>query len=236
MRRYLSEHKLGKAGSSAKLNPENSHHLLRVNLTPRGTTIVLFDEAGHEAIAELVDVQDDCAILCLQEDATPRMPAPPLVLIQGQPKRPALEQLLRMATELGATEIRIFRGIHSIAKGENLKRWDRVVAGTVAQCGRHDQPTISHSNRLEDALENLPEGDRYVCVPGTTGAPSRPTASVILIGPEGGLHPKELTIAKSLGFTPLNLGQFVLRCDTAVAAALGLTLRASTQDAKAQKT
>jgi 16S rRNA (uracil1498-N3)-methyltransferase len=227
MRRYLSETKLGKAGSTARLNEESSHHLLRVNLTPRGTRILLFDEAGQEAEAELVDVQDDRAILRLQEDANPRVAAPPLVLIQGQPKRPALEQLLRMATELGATEIRIFQGIRSIAKGQNLKRWDRVVAGTVAQCGRHSHPKISHSTRLEDAVINLPSGPRYVCVPGTADTSSRPAATVILIGPEGGLHHKEQAIAESLGFAPLGLGQFVLRCDTAVATALGQTLRST---------
>ncbi len=225
MRRYLSQTVLGNTGSTAQLSAEDSHHLLRVNLTPRGSIVLLFDESGQEAEATLVGVEADCAIFELKENAHPSTETPPFVLIQGQAKRPALAQLLRMATELGATEIRIFQGTHSIAKGENLDRWARVVTGTIAQCGRHSAPRLHHFESLADALQSLPSGPRLICIPGETTSQNRPTASVLLIGPEGGLHPDEVQLAKENGFSPLGLGKFVLRCDTAVGAAMGLTLR-----------
>jgi 16S rRNA (uracil1498-N3)-methyltransferase len=236
MRRYLTQSALGNSGSTAQLSPEDSHHLLRVNLTPRGSTVLLFDESGQEAEAILVGVEAECAIFELKENAHPSAEIPPLVLIQGQAKRPALAQLLRMATELGATEIRIFHGAHSIAKGENLDRWARVVAGTIAQCGRHSAPDLHHFETLDDALQSLPSGPRLVCLPGETTPQNRPVASVLLIGPEGGLHPDEVQIAKENGFSPLGLGQFVLRCDTAVAAAMGLSLRTPAQGAGREST
>jgi len=225
MRRYLAQTILGNTGSTAQLSAEDSHHLLRVNLTPRGSTVLLFDESGQEAEAILVGVEAECAIFELKENAHPSPETPPLVLIQGQAKRPALAQLLRMATELGATEIRIFQGTHSVAKGENLDRWARVVAGTIAQCGRHNAPRLLHFESLDDALGALPSGPRLLCLPGETTPQNRPAASVLLVGPEGGLHPDEVLLAKENGFSPLGLGQFILRCDTAVAAAMGLTLR-----------
>lgn len=177
-----------------------------------------------------MDVQDECVVFELTETAQTHSKTPALVLLQGQAKRPALEQLLRMATELGATEIRIFKGAHSIAKGENLQRWRRVVAGTVAQCGRHTGPTVHHFGSLKTALSDLPPSSRYICLPGDGTPSTRPQASVLLIGPEGGFHPTEVQLAREAGFTPLGLGQFVLRCDTAVAAAMGMTQRPSNDD------
>jgi 16S rRNA (uracil1498-N3)-methyltransferase len=130
-----------------------------------------------------------------------------------------------MATELGVTEIRVFHGIHSIAKGEKLSRWDRVVEGCVAQCGRTSSPVLLSFQNLEAALIDLPEGPRLACIPGSKIPSNRPEACVLLIGPEGGLHADELTQAERAGFTTLGLGELVLRCDTAVAAALGLVQR-----------
>jgi 16S rRNA (uracil1498-N3)-methyltransferase len=225
MRRYLAQDVLGETGSTARLSADNSHHLLRVNLTPRGSTVLLFDKTGREAHAVLVDVQGEFAVLELIETAQAIEKMPALVLLQGQPKRPALEQLLRMATELGATEIRIFKGVHSIAKGENLERWKRVITGTVAQCGRHTGPSLGYFDSLETALKDLAPGSRTICLPGEGTPSTRPEASVLLIGPEGGFHPNEVQLAKENDFKPLGLGQFVLRCDTAVAAAIGMTGR-----------
>lgn len=53
MRRYLSQDILGETGSTARLSADHSHHLLRVNLTPRGSTVLLFDASGQEAHAVL---------------------------------------------------------------------------------------------------------------------------------------------------------------------------------------
>ena len=227
MRRYKSHTLLGPKGSKARLNETDSHHLLRVNLTPRGTEVLLFDHSGQEARALLDDTEKGIAILELLEDPKIHESRRALILIQGLPKRPALEHILRMATELGVTEIRLFQAQHSIAKGENQERWERIVAGTISQCGRTDTPTIHFYTNIDAALKELPEGLKLICTPGSQAPKERPHASVLLIGPEGGLSTEECETAKTERFQTIGLGQLTLRCDTAAAAALGLIARVS---------
>ncbi len=222
MRRYKSPSLLGPKGSEVRLTQADSHHLLRVNLTPRGTELLVFDEKGQEARAILKDTDQGIAILEITEDPSIHAPQTDLVLIQGIPKRPALEHILRMATEPGVTEIRIFQAQHSIAKGANLKRWTRIVEGAISQCGRTQSPSVHFYTSLKDAIENLPKGERLICTPGAHRPNKRPRASVLLIGPEGGLSAKEREFATTEKFQSIGLSTLTLRCDTAVAAALGL--------------
>ena len=223
MRRFPCSSTLPALSEIVSLTPEDSHHLLRVNLTPRGTEVLLYSPDGLEARALLVDVVDGIAHLEIRETPRPQKALPAKILLIGQPKKPALEHILRMATELGCTEIRVFEAHRSIAKGSNADRWLRVTEGCLSQCGRTSGPVISHHKTLESALKDLPEQGRWICLPHSDLLPGkRPEGSTVLIGPEGGLSPTEVDAALEHGFQSLRLGQQVLRCDTAAAAALGL--------------
>ena len=223
MRRFPCSSTLPEAGEIVTLSPEDSHHLLRVNLTPRGTEVLLYSPDGLQARALLVNVVDDIAHLEMRETPSPQPTLMPKILLIGQPKKPALEHILRMATELGCTEIRVFEANRSIARGSNVERWLRVTEGCLSQCGRTSGPVLSHHTSLDSALRNLPEEGLWICLPTAGLLPSkRPEGSVVLVGPEGGLSPAEVEAALQHGFQSLRLGHQILRCDTAAAAALGL--------------
>ena len=223
MRRFLSPTALTESGSRVQLDKDASHHLLRVNQTPRGSSVLVYDSEGMQAAAQLIDVEQDCAILELTETPSPAPQLSERILLIGQPKRAALEHILRMSTELGCTEIRIFEAHRSIAKGAHLARWKRVTEGCLSQCGRTSGPEITHFQSLEKALCQLPETGRWICSP-TAPPPgeSRPKGTVLLVGPEGGFSTKETDLARESGFQALNLNAQVLRCDTAVAAGFGV--------------
>ena len=56
-----------------------------------------------------------------------------------------------------------------------------------------------------------------------TSALNRPRTPVsILLGPEGGLNPAEIDLAKAMGFEPVSLGPRVLRTETAATSALAI--------------
>lgn len=206
-------------GDRVVLSAEVSHHVLHVVQVPRDTVVVLFDGDGHEAPGRLVAVEDGRAVVLL--DGPPRRAAASrqLVLIAGLPRKPAWEHALRMATELGATEIRGFVADRSVAKGLQTDRWARVVAAAVGQCGRGDTPELQAWPTLAAALVGLPD-QRWLCVPGA-GSPRLAAAdAAVLIGPEGGLSEREQALAVSAGFVALGLSPWTLRADTAVAAAL----------------
>jgi RsmE family RNA methyltransferase len=77
---------------------------------------------------------------------------------------------------------------------------------------------------LLDARWPVPGDDRRL-IAHPTGTPiervARSESLVLAIGPEGGWIQRELDTFVARGFTPVSLGERVLRVETAVAAALG---------------
>ncbi len=209
-------------GERIQLAPDVSHHLLRVCRLPRGGDVILFDGRGWQCRARLVDVRGERAVMEGLSPPTRPADAAPLVLIQGLPKRPAWETTLRMATELGATELRPFLAARSTRRPLREDRWVRILQAAAGQCGRGDLPKVRSGPDLEGVLADLPDVERLILLPGEPRR-SRPVeGTILLVGPEGGLTIGEIDRAVSAGFQPAGLGTWTLRADTAAAAALAL--------------
>ncbi len=210
-------------GERVRLPQDTSHHVLRVVQVPRGESVTLFTPDGLEASAALVDVEDGRAVFELLEAPRQQADPPPLVLVQGLPKKPAWERILRVATELGVTEIHGFVAERSVATGLHMERWQKILVGAAGQCGRSTPPALVAHDNLEAALAAIPEGlVRRVMVPGAAMDTPTGAAAVLLVGPEGGWGQEELDLARNAGFLPTGLGEWTLRADTAVAAALAV--------------
>ncbi len=210
-------------GQTQLLGEETSHHVLVVVMVPRGEEILLFSKEGTEARARLVGVEGKRALVEILERYEPTERSTPLVLVQALTRKPAWERILRMATELGATEIRGFVGERSVAQGLHRPRWEKILLAAAGQCGRSTPPTLHTHDSLNSALNDLPENThRYMLTPGADRRPTPTDGTVLLIGPEGGLSPTELEDAAARGFEHAGLGQWTLRADTAAAAALSI--------------
>ncbi len=205
-------------GERVVLDAEVSHHLLHVTLVPRGRHVLLFAQ-GQEVEAELVDVQDGLAVLEGRGPARAVLPSRRLILVAGLARRPAWERTLRMGTELGVTEFRPFVARHSVAKGDKVQRWAKICSEAARQCGRAEPPQVLEPQPLARLLEDLP-ARRLLMHPGAQGQEPEAGDLAVLIGPEGGLHRDEVDLAVEHGFKLAGLGDWVLRSDTAAAAAL----------------
>ena len=203
---------------------EAAHHLLRVVGVAPGEAVELYTADGYSAIARLVEVRSGDALLQTE--------GPPMAVETGAAERwlllarlkgPAFDTALRMATELGVTHILPVQAERSIARGDKRPRWERVVASAVQQCGRAQAPQVGPPHSLGDAIKALPTGTAaYICVPGSRSAAPVTGPAAVLIGPEGGWTEREVAVALEAGAHRLGLGRWVLRADTAVAAALAL--------------
>ena len=176
--------------------------------------MVLFDGEGHEVEARLVGVVNGQAQIEVVGEVQQVASSARIELVMGLPRKPVWERVLRMGTELGVSAFRPFLARRSVAQGEHLQRWERLVASAAQQCGRADLPRVHGLERL--AHMDLPEL-RLAMAPGLPRA-DRPSGDVaLLVGPEGGLHPDELA-----GWRQAGLGPTILRADTAAVAALAL--------------
>lgn len=218
-RRYLHPHPTD-PGARVELDEATSHHLLRVCRLPRGHGLVLFDGAGSEVKARLVDVRRGRAIVEVEAPVPVAPPHEQSVLLCALCKGPAFERILRMATELGATEIRPVLTARSVPRGDHPERWLRIVEAAAQQCGRPHLPRLEEVMPLSLALQGDLPPVRLVLAPGAPEGASPVGDRALLVGPEGGLAPEEVEAARDAGFTPVGLGPWTLRADTAVAAAL----------------
>lgn len=199
---------------------EATHHMLDVLRLSPGERFLVFDGRGHECEAALRCVENGQAVLDLLTDPTPTAPLRRAHILIGLPKHASMDRALRMATEIGVTDIHPFVAKRSAAKGDRIKRWDSITTASTAQCGRSDAVRIHPIATLQEHVSALTEEThRYVGLPGAKRRtpPSDAAPRAIAIGPEGGLHPSEVDLCLKNAFVPIGLGRFTLRTDTAVA-------------------
>jgi 16S rRNA (uracil1498-N3)-methyltransferase len=203
------------------LDPAGSWYLVRVLRLAVGDPVVAFDGEGTEVEAHITSASEVRAILRATGPARAARADSPLVLCLALPKGPAMDLAVRMATELGATDIRPVLAARSVATGDRVERWIRIAEAAARQCGRADLPAIRVPTDLAGSLAAVPPDlTRWVATPGADdrGAPG---PAAVWIGPEGGWTADELAVLVGAGCAPLSLGPWVLRVDTAFAAALG---------------
>lgn len=206
------------------LEEEAAHHLLDVVRLRRGGRVVLFDGRGREAEAILVAVVDGVPVLELSGEPRVAAPPHPLHLVLACPKGGATDDALRMATEAGATDLWPVLAERSVARGDRHDRWARIARSAAQQCGRADVPAVHPLLALREAVGELPgDLDRRVAVPGAERLPPATGPAAVLVGPEGGLTAAEVRFALTEGFTPMGLGGWILRAETAAAVATALT-------------
>ncbi|HHO54524.1 MAG TPA: 16S rRNA (uracil(1498)-N(3))-methyltransferase [Deltaproteobacteria bacterium] len=222
VRRFVVE-ALAPESGQVRLDPATSHHLLVVCRHPRGAQLIVFDRGGLEADAELIDVEEGCAVLRLCSAPRSAAVRTPRHLVLGLPRGPALDHALRMAVELGITHLHPVLAARSVRRSDRADRWQRILEGAARQCGRADVPELRPLSPLDQVLPLLP--DALACFVGVPGGPRLrpgPGPAALAIGPEGGFTPAEIQRALAVGWQPAGLGAWVLRTDTAVAAGLAL--------------
>ncbi|HEU4536911.1 MAG TPA: RsmE family RNA methyltransferase [Polyangiaceae bacterium] len=216
------------------LPPEAARYVGTVHRLGPGAALVLVDHAARlEAPARVVSAERG-AVVVEAEAPAPSASLPPLaiVLLQALPKGDKMDAIVRDATELGVARVVPVFAARSVVRpgaggGGRLERWRRVALEAARQCGRGDVPEVLEPVSPEGAFRLAPaEGPRLVLEPGAPPlrdafGPETPPALALAVGPEGGWAPSELDAARAGGWAPASLGPFVLRTETAAAAALG---------------
>ncbi len=222
MRRFRVE----RIAERITLDDAASHHLLRVVGIAPGETVEVFDTTGAVARAQLVGVEQGAAVLVVTERAA-AIARPQRWLLVGVVRPAAMELVLRMGTELGLDHLWPVWTERTVRRAsERRDRWARIAESAAEQCGRATVPTIASPRPLEEALADVSCADRFVALPGGSGVAAAPAGdAAIVVGPEGGLTPREVDHAQALGFRAVALGPHTLRTETAAVAALAWLAR-----------
>ena len=229
---------LDPGSGSARLSPDEAHHLTRVLRLAAGDIVTVFDGRGIEWRARIARASRETATLTLLEPVTARVPAVAVTLVQAIIKGEAMEDVVRDSTMIGVAAIQPVVSDRTTVKRRALapayERWRRIALSSAKQCGTARLPEIFEPAQFGEWLTSpLPEHSYLLIEPGasltevttvrhlaTTPAPS---SALLLVGPEGGWTESEREAAQAAGAIPLSLGPLTLRAN-AVALAAGAAL------------
>lgn len=210
---------------SPRLGPEDRHHLTRVQRVRVGDEVTAADGRGRWRPCRLVtdgrlEVLGPVTTL---PDVASRTVA--VALLKGDRNDLVVQKL----TELGLDRIVVFPAARSVARWEPAKverqrlRFERIAREAAMQSRRARLPDVVVLGGLAEVLAAVTPGGGRVALAEPGG--DRPTADLatVLVGPEGGWDPGELTVVSGR----VDLGPTVLRAETAavVAGTLLVALR-----------
>ena len=164
----------------------------------------------------------------------PPPPPEPVTLIIGLPRPQTARDILRDATTLGVAAIHFVlteKGERNYARSSlwTTREWERHLVAGAAQAFATRIPEITHGNTLMETLEALPSAtqrlalDHYEAAASLGAVRLSPNAHVVLaLGPERGWTAGDRASLHAHAFALVHLGPRVLRCETAVVAALTL--------------
>jgi 16S rRNA (uracil1498-N3)-methyltransferase len=209
-----------------------ARHVQVLRMQP-GDVITLFNGEGGEFDATVTRMgRSDVEVEVGTHRPVEREAARAVHLLAGITANDRMDWLVEKATELGVASITPLVAERSVLKlkGERadkkLAHWQGVAVAAAEQCGRNRVPAVHAAVTLNEWLRKALPGERWVLSlsEGTRSLSEMAvTGSVtVLSGPEGGLSPAEEAAALSAGFSPVTLGQRVLRAETAPLAVLAV--------------
>jgi 16S rRNA (uracil1498-N3)-methyltransferase len=217
----------------AQITDQDAHHLTRVLRVEPGQKFEISDNF-HLYLAEVETARKDLVSFRILEKMDAPQPIVHTSLFAALIRFERFEWLIEKATELGAGVVtpvqteRSEKGLEQAAL-KRLPRWRRIARESSEQSRRARLPAIEAPIELSDALRNG-RGHRYALEEAGAGPilsalpdARQPGESVsLLVGPEGGWTDRERATIAAAGWTPVSLGQNILRAETAAIAALAI--------------
>jgi 16S rRNA (uracil1498-N3)-methyltransferase len=223
---------------SARLGPDEAHHLTRVLRLAAGDIVTVFDGRGVEWRARIASASRETATLTLLDRVAARVPAVAITLVQAIIKGEAMEDVVRDSTMIGVAAIQPVISGRTTVKRKALaaarERWRRIALSSAKQCGTARLPEIVEPVEFNEWLPSRLQPHSYLLIePGGVQShvtsvhqlamAAAPASALLLVGPEGGWTEAERDAAISAGAVPLSLGPLTLRAN-AVALAAGAAL------------
>jgi 16S rRNA (uracil1498-N3)-methyltransferase len=197
-----------------------------------GDALTLFDGRGGEYAASVTHMgRSEVRVQVGPYDPVEREVATRVHLAVGMPANERMDWLVEKAAELGVASIQPLLAERSVLRlaGERAQKkqahWQGVAIAACEQSGRNRVPLVLPVQPLPAWLAAQGRPGLILSLrAGTQGlaASTGGNEVTLLSGPEGGLTAAEEDAAAARGWQPVNLGDRVLRAETAPLAALVL--------------
>lgn len=211
-------------------------HIKNVLRKKIGETIVICNkESKKDYLCKIENIGNDFVGCKIEQELESNVESNVKVTImQGLPKKDKMELIIQKSVELGVYEIipvEMERCIVKLQEKDKLKkieRWQIISEVAAKQCGRDFIPKINQIVSLKNICNLLPEYDIVLLAyenEEKTGIKEvlknikdrfngKNIKIAVIIGPEGGISPKEVEMLKENGAITISLGKRILRTET----------------------
>ncbi|MDE5546852.1 MAG: 16S rRNA (uracil(1498)-N(3))-methyltransferase [Anaeroplasmataceae bacterium] len=185
-------------------------------------------------LAEIIEIGNKDVKFRVVEEVAGNFELPVFVsLFQGYPKGDKLESIIKYGTQLGISEIhptlmtRSIVKIDSEKKINRLERLNRIAKEAAEQSFRNIVPSVKDIKKLKDMdfssytikllcyEESAKEGEKSAFKTAIQSATSKDRIAIV-VGPEGGITPEEVSYLENQGFIRVGLGPRILRTETVI--------------------
>ncbi|GAA3051664.1 16S rRNA (uracil(1498)-N(3))-methyltransferase [Actinokineospora globicatena] len=216
------------------LDGPEGRHAAAVRRLRAGERLLVGDGAGSVAECVVTAAAKDSLDVVIERRWTEPPPDLRVVLVQALVKGDRGELAVELATEAGVDAVVPWRACRCVAKWEDgprgekaLARWRSTAREAAKQARRPWVPDVLDPVGQSGLLDLVRASALTLVLEAhlaTRLAQVRLPESgdlVLVVGPEGGISPDELTALEQAGATAVRLGPAVLRTSTAAAVALG---------------
>jgi len=218
------------AGSTVEVTGDEAHHAVAVRRLREGEQVVLADGRGASATGTVASTGKRLLTVTVASVAHDPRPEPAITVVQALPKGDRGELAVEVLTEVGVDRIVPWGASRSVAvwKGERATRshakWQATAREAAKQSRRAWLPTVTPLASTADLAAVVAEADLAVVLHEDGSVPLSaidvPPAGriVVVVGPEGGITPEELSLLADTG------AHVVLRTSTAGVVAVAALL------------
>ena len=210
---------------------DEGHHAAKVKRIREGEVVDICDGAGSRASASVSAIGKDWIEVAVEHITRESEPDVRFVVVQAIAKGDRADLALELLTEVGVSRVIPWQAAHSVAKWDTDKshtKWERVVREATKQSRRSRVPVIDSPVTTQQLCALISSAPLAIVLHESADMPLAavtlpPQGDVlIVVGPEGGISPDEVTACAAAGAHVVRMGSTVMRTSTAGGVALGI--------------
>ncbi len=218
-------------GEELRLSSDQTHLLARVLRLGPGQALELLNGQGSIANGVVADLGREKGTVEIREEHSFPRSHPYLELLASLPKGEKSDWIVQKSVEWGVNRIQFFSSEHSVKKGSNRRRWEKIAQEALRQSGNPWLPEIGEVVSLQSILSQIDSGPLAVWFDLSASHPSlvkllgespKKEKVRLAVGPEGGWSETDEDRLKEAHFRPARLGDFTLRAETASISAVAI--------------